>query len=455
MDADVIIIGAGIGGLATAALLANAGCSVIVVEKSKRIGGRAACFEKDGFVLDNGIHLSRFALKGKCAEVLREIGITPKFSKFKKILVFQNGKLFPFPKGPISYFRSPFISKNTKIQSLRYLFSVWFKKPSDYENKSVLEALSGYELEENFLDLTRIFLSSSIACPYIEKASIEEVRRFFLHGMKSPFFPVGYLKGGWKKALVLLQSKVLENGKILLGVKVKRLVIENETVKFVETTKGSFSAKCYVSSIPAQDLKSIIELNKLSPEIKNYSKIVEKSCGFSIYMGLSKKFLSLPSSVISKNTHSINGTMILSANPPSMGTIISTIEKRVAPKGKNLLVWFSFVPLEKINDKSFINNQINEVKLVIDNSLRLCFNNQKFNISEFCEWEKVIIHKMVDGAIPKVGQGIKERLDFKCNIKNLFFAGDTTRGDGWGGDIAFDSALKCSKLVKAMLRKGK
>ncbi len=168
-------------------------------------------------------------------------------------------------------------------------------------------------------------------------------------------------------------------------------------------------------------------------------------------MGLRKEFLTLQSNGISKKGHNIKGTMIFSANPPSMGTIISTIEKEVAPEGKHLLVWFCFIPIEKITDKSFINSQINEVKLVINNSRKLCVNNQKLDVSEFCEWEKVIIHKMVDGVIPKVGQRINERLDFKCNIKNLFFVGDTTRGDGWGGDIAFDSALKCSRLVRSII----
>lgn len=52
--AKVIIIGAGIGGLATANLLAQDGHEVHVFEKNDYLGGRAGRFEKDGFIFDTG-----------------------------------------------------------------------------------------------------------------------------------------------------------------------------------------------------------------------------------------------------------------------------------------------------------------------------------------------------------------------------------------------------------------
>ena len=50
----IIIIGAGIGGLATANLLAKAGHEVHVYEKEAGPGGRAGQFKKDGFTFDTG-----------------------------------------------------------------------------------------------------------------------------------------------------------------------------------------------------------------------------------------------------------------------------------------------------------------------------------------------------------------------------------------------------------------
>ncbi len=49
-----IIIGAGIGGLATAALLGKKGYTVTILEKNERIGGRAMQYESEGFTFDMG-----------------------------------------------------------------------------------------------------------------------------------------------------------------------------------------------------------------------------------------------------------------------------------------------------------------------------------------------------------------------------------------------------------------
>ncbi len=54
MKQRVVIIGAGISGLATANLLAQKGYHVTVVEQKTTPGGRAGKLEKDGFTFDTG-----------------------------------------------------------------------------------------------------------------------------------------------------------------------------------------------------------------------------------------------------------------------------------------------------------------------------------------------------------------------------------------------------------------
>lgn len=50
----VVIIGAGIGGLATACILGKAGYDVTVIEKNSTVGGRASVLKKDEFIFDMG-----------------------------------------------------------------------------------------------------------------------------------------------------------------------------------------------------------------------------------------------------------------------------------------------------------------------------------------------------------------------------------------------------------------
>jgi len=54
---DAVVVGAGIGGLSTAALLAKAGKSVLLLERHDRAGGYAHSFKRRQFHFDSGVHL--------------------------------------------------------------------------------------------------------------------------------------------------------------------------------------------------------------------------------------------------------------------------------------------------------------------------------------------------------------------------------------------------------------
>ena len=72
---DVAIIGGGLAGLTTAALLARSGKSVALYERSsKEIGGRARTTEVDGFYFNQGPHALFLTDVGD--SILKEIGIT-------------------------------------------------------------------------------------------------------------------------------------------------------------------------------------------------------------------------------------------------------------------------------------------------------------------------------------------------------------------------------------------
>ena len=52
--ADIVVVGAGMGGLAVAARLSSMGHSVTVAEQSAACGGKVSSFGRDGFTFDTG-----------------------------------------------------------------------------------------------------------------------------------------------------------------------------------------------------------------------------------------------------------------------------------------------------------------------------------------------------------------------------------------------------------------
>jgi len=54
---DVVVVGAGMGGLTAAALLAKSGLQVLLVDKNDRAGGYAQSMERGGFTFDLAVHL--------------------------------------------------------------------------------------------------------------------------------------------------------------------------------------------------------------------------------------------------------------------------------------------------------------------------------------------------------------------------------------------------------------
>ncbi|MCC8039424.1 MAG: NAD(P)-binding protein [Bacteroidales bacterium] len=77
----VTVIGAGLGGLMTGALLAKEGCHVTLLEKNPKVGGCLQSYTRFGSTFDTGMHLfGGMADGGNIRRICDYLGITERFT---------------------------------------------------------------------------------------------------------------------------------------------------------------------------------------------------------------------------------------------------------------------------------------------------------------------------------------------------------------------------------------
>lgn len=102
-DFDVIVIGAGPGGLTAAAYLSLAGRRVLVLDARDDVGGHMSAFTRSGYEFDIGLH---YASEPYVQEVLRPVGVDVTFREFDPRAMFRlvgPNRDIAVPKGMASF----------------------------------------------------------------------------------------------------------------------------------------------------------------------------------------------------------------------------------------------------------------------------------------------------------------------------------------------------------------
>jgi phytoene dehydrogenase-like protein len=210
---DVIVIGGGLAGLAAANLLARRGKQVMLVERSRSLGGRAQTKEMNGFYLNLGPHALYRA--GAGIRVLCELGVEPRGAvpSTSGASAIKDGKRYTFPAGVVSLLMTGLFDLSAKFQAARWLSAIAKVDPHKMTNLTVSEwvesNLSHPEVRSLVHALFRVatyvnapdLLSAGVAIAQLQKALSKSVL---------------YLDGGWQTLVDALTAGAHRSGVVMM-----------------------------------------------------------------------------------------------------------------------------------------------------------------------------------------------------------------------------------------------
>ena len=212
LNSDVIIIGGGLAGLATAALVARDGRRVRLFEQAHGVGGRARTKEQDGFYLNLGPHA--LYRSGQGIKVLAELGVEPRgrVPSVSGAYAVRGGVKHTFPAGLVSMLTTSLFGLSAKLEAARLLASLPKIDAARITGLSVREwldsNLSDQVVKEFMMAAFRVSTYTNAPDLMSAGAAIEQLQMAF---GKS----VLYLDGGWQTLVDQLSRAAAGAGAVI------------------------------------------------------------------------------------------------------------------------------------------------------------------------------------------------------------------------------------------------
>ncbi len=316
---QVLIVGAGPGGLTAAMMLAKAGIEVTILEKSDRVGGRTKVFEKDGYKFDNGPTFFHYpeiseeifrALGRDVYEELNLIGLDPNYR-----LVFGAGGSLNATSDlddmteqirdlcgdkNADGFRKYVTDNKKKLKYSRDCLNSPWKGPLDLFSRRAIRVSKvlrpwrsvASDLASMFPD-ERMQLAMSFQTKYLGMSPFKAPSLFTILAYLEYEYGVFHAEGGLGTITERMGEIARELGvKIHLNEPVEEFLFEGKTVVGAKTAKGTYHADRFVMNVDfASGMKGLIP-DKLRKRWSN-KKLEKKSYSCStymLYMGIDKLY---------------------------------------------------------------------------------------------------------------------------------------------------------------------
>ena len=309
-----LIIGGGLGGLVTGALLTKEGYKVTVLEKNRTIGGGLQSFYRHNVEFPTGMHIfGGFSEGGNLKKIFDYLDITPKLHLMPTdadasdvVTITEDNAVYKLPKGKenlTNYLSGLFPEEAENIKT-------YIDKLFDLSQEEDLFYLRESSSEPNFTKLSQDFLMpyNQLIDKYISNkklkrllcylsplfGGVDDMTPSFFNALLSVLHVGGTFQfiGGSQQMADLLKD-VIENagGKVIANEEVIKINVDNHLVTDVITKNGNtYRADNYISDVHPDVLLRIISDRAFPAAFKKrLHSVPESASSFKVYIKFKDK----------------------------------------------------------------------------------------------------------------------------------------------------------------------
>lgn len=459
---DVIIIGAGIGGLICGTFLAKSGKKALIIEQHSIPGGYCTSFKRKGYIFDAAVHhiggCGKWSIVGRC---LKELDINVKFIQldpmdsinFPSFSIDIPAELDDY----VNLLKQRFPSESQYLSSFFKEFKGLYRSTFNPEsNKMIIKYrnLTYKEMLDNFFSDERLkmILSSQwgyIGLPPHEVSAIGMCQMLINYLKDGAFYPVGSTQNF---ANAITQKFIDYGGQIMLSSTVTKILIKDILAKGVLTNKGKeLFADIVVSNIDSkQTFTKLIERNEIdSHYLRKIESTKESISFFLLYLGLDKD---IDLNTLKRGFYHTSENLKFSNNGWFYISVPTKEDQSLAPDGKQIISVVVSVnkSYEEIEDwnifketmKKYTLNYLESLVPDIQDHINVIDAATPKTLNRYTLNSKGAAY----GGAVTVDQTWSNRLQHTTPFKNLFLAGHWTN-PGPGICAVVSSGWRVANLI--------
>ncbi len=443
---DVIVVGGGIAGCTAAALLAQNGKKVLVLEKGDRFGGRALTYEYEGFKLNLGAHLLEDPGSGLGA-ILNHLGRPIEDGPLNDALpIWQDDKWQHITD----------LYKTDRAELKRVIKEIVDSDFSDfdrYDNVPLRTWLGERTQSEGVVALFEIIsVLEVITDKWYDHSAGDNLYLRKMHYEERNMAGFSHIpRGGFQAIFDSLKASMEEHHvQYELNTRVRRIVVEGPHVEGVELEVGPkltpndlpdverVEAPVVLCTLPVWYVFDVLYPEVLPSWYVNQVRLMaleeNKTCWMGFYAGSKEP-------VYAMSERELTGWFQAPRTGlAGFGFNISSLDPTAAPDGKALFVCGGICSPEQLKNRAWMGKTFP----LFEQEMEEMFPGLKHAL-----WKRR--HIILDPPytiLGKPGLSGGNRPDNKApNIEGLYFAGDTYKSRGIGMDRAARSALTCAEMI--------